>query len=239
MHLSRTAAMMRADRARRGHRARLALQDLGCRPAPARTVVNDVLGPSKIEAAGNLALESGDFTLHSMLSRVVWLVASEARTKVLELVKNPDHLAHAACDLPRRDPHLADFTQSAGQRRQVHRPRLGDRAVRDEEQQSSSILLRFAVHDIGIGVGVASYQMAGLFTPFEHARNPTTGRLGNAGQGLSITRNSARQMGGHAGAESAHWVGQHATCCARATFRPALGIPSVSGRQPTGREAVC
>ena len=195
-------------------------------------VVNAILDLSKIES-GKLALEAVDFSLDAMLARVTSLVASDARAKGLELVTNPDHLPHTLHgDETRISQALLNLLSNA-----VKFTAHGSVTVRCEivEQSTETILLRFAVHDTGIGIDPAL--IPGLFTAFTQADSSTTRRFGGTGLGLSITRDLARLMGGDAGAESA--PGHGSTFWFTVRLAPAVGA-SVPAHEtiPTGWRAL-
>ncbi|MGZ5203752.1 MAG: response regulator [Caldimonas sp.] len=166
------------------------------------TVINDILDLSKIES-GKLRLEPADFSLDAMLMRTFSLVADTARAKGLELVVDTDGLPRRLHgDVTRLSQALLNLLSNA-----VKFTAKGSVSVRADvaERRADSLLVRFAVHDTGIGI--AAEKLGTLFSAFEQADSSTTRRFGGTGLGLSITRRLAALMGGEAGVQSEPGVG--------------------------------
>ena len=186
-------------------------------------VINDILDLSKIES-GKLKLDAVDFATDTLLSRVFALVAERAREKGLEMVIDTDHLPRSMHgDTIRLTQALLNLLGNA-----VKFTERGSVALHGDvlEDDGASMLVRFEVHDTGIGV--ASDRLGALFTAFEQADSSTTRRYGGTGLGLAITRQLARLMGGDAGARSEPGVGS------RFWFTARLGhaIHDVQAKQP-------
>jgi two-component system, sensor histidine kinase and response regulator len=165
-------------------------------------VINDILDLSKIES-GKLKLEAADFSVDAMLMRACSLVADAARAKDLELVIDTDHLPRVLHgDVTRLSQALLNLLSNA-----VKFTARGSVALHAlvVESREDSLLVRFSVHDTGIGI--AADKLGGLFTDFEQADSSTTRRFGGTGLGLSITRQLAVLMGGEVGVESTPGVG--------------------------------
>ncbi|HEX7439612.1 MAG TPA: response regulator, partial [Caldimonas sp.] len=165
-------------------------------------VINDILDLSKIES-GKLKLEALDFALDPMLTRVFSLVADAARAKGLELVIDTDSLPRVLHgDVTRLSQALLNLLSNA-----VKFTPSGSVTLRGHlvERGPDSLLVRFEVHDTGIGI--APEKIADLFSAFEQADSSTTRRFGGTGLGLSITRQLAGLMGGKAGVRSEPGVG--------------------------------
>ncbi|MFZ2989717.1 PAS domain-containing protein [Ideonella sp.] len=189
-------------------------------------VISDILDLSKIEA-GKMALEQIDFHLPSMVQRMASLVSDRLHAKAIametDLTTLPDWLHGDEIRLSQAVLNLLNnaskFTeQGTIQLRCVLAERTG-----------AELLVRFEVHDTGIGV--AEEQLARLFQPFEQADPSATRRFGGSGLGLAITRRLAELMGGQAGVISELGKGScfwftarlQAAQSAPTTASPALG----------------
>ncbi|HLP02049.1 MAG TPA: response regulator, partial [Opitutaceae bacterium] len=162
------------------------------------TVVNDILDFSKIEA-GKLELETLDFELQNLLDDFAAMLAIRAHDKGLELVCAPDPTLPVRL---RGDPgrlrqillnltgNAIKFTQSG---EVIVRVALVSAAV-------DSVLLRFAVHDTGMGIPKEKQGL--LFQSFSQVDASTTRKFGGTGLGLAISKQLATLMGGEIGVES-------------------------------------
>ncbi|MCO5977330.1 response regulator [Ideonella oryzae] len=165
-------------------------------------VINDILDLSKIEA-GKLQLEQVDFARDALIARVTSVVGAAAAAKRLELIVDTDHLPaqlrgdpkHLAQALINLLSNAVKFTERGWVRLRAEL----------EGEEDGALLLRFAVTDTGIGIGLA--QQRHLFEAFEQADSSTTRRYGGTGLGLALTRHLARLMGGEAGVESTEGEG--------------------------------
>ncbi|APW38948.1 hypothetical protein RD110_18505 [Rhodoferax koreense] len=161
-------------------------------------ILNDILDFSKVEA-GKLVIEQVPFELDRVLENVAGVVADKAQGKGLELV----------CDLPAEVPQsllgdplrlsqiLINYTNNA-----IKFTEKGeiDIVVRAEERTAHDVLLRFEVHDTGIGL--TPEQIARLFQSFQQADTSTTRQYGGTGLGLAISKRLAQLMGGDVGVRS-------------------------------------
>lgn len=81
------------------------------------------------------------------------------------------------------------------------------------EQASTSVLLRFAVRDTGIGIPVS--RQGAIFDAFSQADDSTTRRFGGTGLGLTICSHLIQMMGGRIWLESVEGEGSCFYCTGR------------------------
>ena len=161
-------------------------------------IINDILDFSKIEA-GKLVLENTDFSLGHVLATVCNQIAERAEAKQLPVSCDIDPRLPA---LLRGDPLrlqqiLHNFLSNAVKFTDRGSIRLAAQLLR---QDQNGLLVRFAVHDTGIGM--PPDVQSRLFAPFEQADTSTTRRYGGTGLGLAISSRLAAAMGGDIDAES-------------------------------------
>ena len=165
-------------------------------------VLNDILDLSKIEA-NKLVLETSDFDLSELLTRISSMVIDRIRAKRLELIVDIDHRVGVVCgDSTRLSQALLNYLINA-----VKFTEHGTIVLRAQviEETTNDILVRFEVEDSGIGI--VPKHLSRLFQSFEQADSSMTRRFGGTGLGLAITRNLASLMGGEVGASSTLAVG--------------------------------
>ncbi|WP_275524668.1 ATP-binding protein [Kamptonema sp. UHCC 0994] len=162
------------------------------------SVINDILDFSKLEA-GKMQLEEIDFDLNSCIEEVVELLAAQAEIKKLELAiliysavprslrGDPSRLRQILLNLV---ANAIKFTEEGEVMVQV--------ALRD--QTSTSVFLRFAVTDTGIGISPEAQKK--LFQSFSQVDASTTREYGGTGLGLAICKQLTERMGGEIGVES-------------------------------------
>ncbi|MEJ7785597.1 MAG: response regulator, partial [Solirubrobacteraceae bacterium] len=161
-------------------------------------VINDILDFSKIEA-GRLGLEDAEFDLPEAVGDVCDLLANRAHAKGLELASD------VRDDVPRLV--MGDQTRL----RQVLTNLLSNAIkfttegevvtiVSSTERHGDRAVVRFEVHDTGIGIDPA--QLERLFESFSQADASTTRRFGGTGLGLAISKQLVELMGGEIGARN-------------------------------------
>ncbi len=161
-------------------------------------VVNDILDFSKIEA-GKLALEHSRFEFRHVLEEVVEMLASEAKSKPLELV------LQCLPDVPSR------FFGDAGRIRQVVTNLVGNAIkftecgsvvvqVECEGWDAETARMQVSVKDTGIGIPLEKIGM--LFEKFSQSDTSTTRKYGGTGLGLAISKQLVELMGGTIGVRS-------------------------------------
>lgn len=156
-------------------------------------LLNDILDLSKIEA-GMLVFEQVPFSLWDIADSAVKIVSEQARAKGIELacwlfpdaamgfIGDPTRIRQVIVNL---FSNAVKFTENGGEV-------LLQGGI--EEEDETSVLLRIAVTDTGIGISDEAKKQ--LFTPFTQADASTTRRFGGTGLGLAISRELVRLMGG-------------------------------------------
>lgn len=165
--------------------------------------IDNVLDFSKIEA-GKLAVEQIDFDLHEVLNRAARLVRPVALEKGLrlvlridpampyELVGDPHHLNEILLNLLSNGIKFTEAGYVSLEARLV-------------EAEQNSALIRFEVHDTGIGMDEDA--AAHIFDAFSQADTSTTRRHGGTGLGTTIAKQLVELMGGRLQVRSAKGQG--------------------------------
>jgi protein-histidine pros-kinase len=185
-------------------------------------IVNDILDFSKIEA-GKLRFEEIPFAVSNLVFEAVRAQAVTAHKKGLEVTVT------LADDVPARivgDPTRVRqvITNLVGNA--VKFTEQGDISVEVdvEERSISSVLLRFAVRDTGIGIPASRQGM--IFEAFSQADDSTTRRFGGTGLGLTICTHLVQMMGGRVWLESVEGQGSCFYFTGRFGVDSAAALPS-------------
>jgi two-component system, sensor histidine kinase and response regulator len=185
-------------------------------------LIDDILDFSKIEA-GKLTLEAVPFDPRAIAEDVAALLAERAHRKQLSLI------CDVASDVPASvigDPtrirqillnlggNAVKFTSSGEVRIEV----------RVESVTPQGTVVRFAVHDSGLGM--SDEARSRLFSAFTQAEASTTRRFGGTGLGLSICRGLVELTGGRIEVQST--LGQGSVFTVHLPFVVAIGAPAAT-----------
>ena len=161
-------------------------------------IINDILDFSKIEA-GKLDMEAIEFDLTETLDNLTSMIAGKTEEKGLEflvdcesdvptgLVGDPLRLGQILINLANNAVKFTDEGTIT-----LH--------LSLAEQQQDGVIIRFEVHDTGIGMD--KEQIGKLFRSFSQADGSTTRKYGGTGLGLVISRKLTEMMGGEIGVQS-------------------------------------
>ncbi|MBE9042713.1 CHASE2 domain-containing protein [Oscillatoriales cyanobacterium LEGE 11467] len=192
------------------------------------SIVNDILDFSKLEA-GQMRLESVEFSLSTCVKKVTDLLEAQARSKGLKLFANIESSVPA---IVKGDPtrlqqvlmnlagNALKFTPQGEVEIRVSPTDdlpLADPILEGDAQVSplrSPIGLRFEVRDTGIGI--APEDQKKLFQSFSQVDASTTRKYGGTGLGLAICRQLVNLMGGEIDVSSQ--LGMGSTFCFSARF---------------------
>ncbi|THC39875.1 response regulator [Massilia sp. Mn16-1_5] len=161
-------------------------------------IINDILDFSKIEA-GKLTIEYINFNLWDLLEDIHTVYTPQAQNKGIALDFDiANDIPVAICGDPNRLRQimanlLGNAIKFTEQGRIVAR-------VRVASEDSQAVMLRFEVHDTGIGI---SREARGrLFEAFSQADDSTTRKFGGTGLGLAISKQLVELMGGAIGVDN-------------------------------------
>lgn len=166
-------------------------------------VINDILEISKIEAE-RYHLERIEFELETVLETLSALTRPGATEKGLKLTINgpTTPLQQLLGDPLRLGQVLLNLTNNAI--KFTHSGTISV-VVEIQEETPADLLIRFKVHDTGIGISSIDHNR--LFNPFEQGDSSTTRKYGGTGLGLAICKNLVELMGGSIGVESTSGAG--------------------------------
>ena len=163
------------------------------------TLISEILDLSKIEA-GQIDFELRAFNLRRLLEETVELFAPAAHAKGLEL--NTFVPASINCRIHRgRLARLAQIVTNLVSNA-IKFTASGNILVRvvSEGFREDKSILRFEVHDTGIGIPADRQEQ--IFKAFVQADGSTTRKYGGTGLGLSICKQLCELMGGQIGVSS-------------------------------------
>ncbi|WP_347249290.1 response regulator [Zoogloea sp.] len=160
-------------------------------------IIDSILDLSKIEA-GKLTLGAEPIHLQALLDNVVSIMNDRAAGKGIRLKAEPvTDLQGVLGDGTRLRQALLNYVGNAIKFTQQGCVSLRARVDQDE---GSSVLVRFEVEDTGIGIPADA--IGKIFHAFEQADSSTTREYGGTGLGLAITQRLAELMGGTVGVNS-------------------------------------
>jgi len=162
-------------------------------------IINDILDFSKIEA-GKLAIEYINFNLWDLLDDIHNVYGPQAAGKGLGFDFDvANDIPVAICGDPNRLRQIiANLLGNAIKFTQDGRIMARVRVAGEDPQQ---VMLRFEVHDTGIGISRDA--RARIFDAFSQADDSTTRKYGGTGLGLAISKQLVELMGGSIGVENA------------------------------------
>ncbi|MDR2406441.1 MAG: response regulator [Deltaproteobacteria bacterium] len=161
-------------------------------------IINDILDFSKIEA-GKLEMEQTDFNLEALVRTSVKIFTAAASQKGLNLSYDIDKSVPQ--DLSGDQVRLSQILNNLISNALKFTEKGGvDLKITTEEQNEKDALLKFSVHDTGIGL--AQEQIKNLFNAFTQADTSTTRKYGGTGLGLTISKRLSELMGGRIWCES-------------------------------------
>jgi CheY-like chemotaxis protein len=163
-----------------------------------RTILNDVLDLSKIEA-GMLELEDADVDLRRLIDDMLRLFqpAAEKNGVTLEAAVDPRIPHQLRGDPTRIRQVLFNLAGNAIKFTEVGTVALSARFLWENRQ---GVGVEFRVRDTGIGIAAPMQQH--LFEAFAQADSSVARKYGGTGLGLAICRRMVELMGGEIGVES-------------------------------------
>jgi two-component system, sensor histidine kinase and response regulator len=167
------------------------------------SIINSVLDFSKIEA-GKLESENIDFDLRTSVEEVMNMMAIKADEKKLDfgcLIHHdvPSFLRGDPCRLRQVLTNLVSNAIKFTKKGEVN---LKAFLV---QEQSHHVIIRFEVHDTGMGIAQADQDR--LFKSFSQVDASMTRKFGGTGLGLAISKKIVEMMDGEIGVDSHEGVG--------------------------------
>jgi len=176
-------------------------------------IINEILDLTKIEA-GRIKLEQTDFDLYEAVASRVEFFATRAAAKGVALsYRIFPNVPRLVCGDPcRLGQVLVNLIGNALKFTDTGKVEID---VAELEHDREKVLLRFDVHDTGIGIAPDARKH--IFDPFYQGDSSTTRKYGGTGLGLAITRELTELMGGAIGVESEPGIGSNFWFTARFT----------------------
>ncbi|MDM8535585.1 response regulator [Desulfobacterales bacterium HSG17] len=171
-------------------------------------IINDILDFSRIEE-GKMEIETRDFMLNHVISKVADITGERAAEKKLELycIIDKEVPLSLTGDSLRLNQVLINLMGNS-----VKFTEKGEIILKVQktgklwtENREEYIELLFSVQDTGIGI--SSQQIETLFKAFTQADSSVTRKYGGTGLGLSISKQLVNLMGGRIWAKSAEAQG--------------------------------
>lgn len=166
-------------------------------------IINDILDFSKIEA-GKLTVEYINFNLWDLLDDIHTVYTPQAEAKGIAMHFDiANDIPVAICGDPNRLRQimanlLGNAIKFTNDGRILARVRIAS-------EDNQAVMLRFEVHDTGIGI---SREARGrIFEAFSQADDSTTRKFGGTGLGLAISKQLVELMGGSIGVDNARSQG--------------------------------
>jgi PAS domain S-box-containing protein len=155
-------------------------------------LIDDILDMAKVDA-GKMVFEKIVFRLKSSLSAMIYAFEIKIHEKNIELVQSYDERIPELLegDPIRLNQILVNLLGNALKFTSSGRITV---TVVIEEEDDSSVTLRFEVADTGIGIEAS--QMESIFNHFQQANSNTTRLYGGTGLGLAIVKQLVEQQGG-------------------------------------------
>ncbi|MGB9109254.1 MAG: ATP-binding protein, partial [Telluria sp.] len=161
-------------------------------------IINDILDFSKIEA-GKLTVEYINFNLWDLLDDIHTVYTPQAEGKGIAMHFDiANDIPVAICGDPNRLRQimanlLGNAIKFTNQGRILARVRIAS-------EDNQAVMLRFEVHDTG--VGVSREARTRIFEAFSQADDSTTRKYGGTGLGLAISKQLVELMGGAIGVDN-------------------------------------
>jgi signal transduction histidine kinase/DNA-binding response OmpR family regulator/HPt (histidine-containing phosphotransfer) domain-containing protein len=162
-------------------------------------IINDILDFSKIEA-GKLTVEYINFNLWDLLDDIHTVYTPQAEAKnILLHFDIANDIPVAICGDPNRLRQIMANLLGNALKFTDHGRILAKVRIASEDNQA--VMLRFEVHDTGIGISREARSR--IFEAFSQADDSTTRKYGGTGLGLAISKQLVELMGGQIGVENA------------------------------------